>query len=709
VYGLATSHIFAVGNAFGGPPATQKESIWFFDGDDFYEVATKTNTSGVVNANLTGVWAASTTNVWAVGTRTNGQNGLVLHCSSKCATSTSHWTVQGVPAGTKGLAAVTGLNANQLYAVGKASGNAETVLSYDAATSSWTTLGSPTGGGNLTGVYASGADVWVVGTKGVQMYAGGTWVSQSTRNAAGITGKTIATSVHLWVVGNNVLTTCTQNCTSTTPTWHTAVPPTGDTMLSSVTVTAGSATDVWAVGGTGMTGYVIYCSSNCQGTTQSWSTQPLPSTTRVLDAVAAGPPPAATLAGNWSGDVWAVGNATRTTGTFLVYSPIATGSIPSAKAKISGGPVFNAQGTNLVNGLEIDNDYTQELKTCSTPTEVAKYLTTANLRVDSPYQKSCATVVPTSLKSLTEAFPGYTTSGHGNYVATGPPPPSKNGPSATITTVGGSCKDLVVYTPGTYSSHIGFSNTTTYYFNSGVYYFTGGFGAFTAGALPDNLYVIGGMPSPGDQDTIAKSSPCWTYIVSHYSSSGTGTGVEWILGANSWMDVHTTNLELFTREGGEAWEGAQGLSIREVPPDCVNRQVLGPGPSCLTLNQQRAGWTESAPGNNQLFQVDAANPHLPHVFVHGGIFAPDNDVEEFTNSQQVTLGPIDCNSLELSFRKKNSPQLRIEAGTGIPTVALVATAYGPGAPFVEEAIWGVTPSNPNTPPKVLSWWVVSRK
>ena len=43
-------------------------------------------------------------------------------------------------------------------------------------------------------------------------------------------------------------------------------------------------------------------------------------------------------------------------------------------------------------------------------------------------------------------------------------------------------------------------------------------------------------------------------------------------------------------------------------------------------------WTPSTPKNpGQLFQVDANN-HSPNVYIHGGVFMPNNNFEEFTSS-----------------------------------------------------------------------------
>jgi hypothetical protein len=401
----------------------------------------------------------------------------------------------------------------------------------------------------------------------------------------------------------------------------------------------------------------------------------------------------------------------------LLYTPIVPGT--TALATISGGPVFNAQGTNVINTLQVQNNYTQERTSAA---NCKTYVKPSNIIVSSGYTSTCVTSVPTAIQNITMPFPGETSAGKGVATVDGAPPPDGNGGKGTepsAVTKGNGCK-LVVFTPGTYTGQIKFTHTVTYYFESGLYYFTGGFSAFDDGnPTTDKLFVIGGQKSPGDKVTFATQSPCWNVIQSTYASKGgPGTGAEWILGTKTWMDVHTVNLELFTREGGQSWEGAQGLSIREVPPNCTAGKTPGKGPSCLDAarqaakNPQGVTWKPSNPGGNpnQLFQVDAAE-HLPQVFIHGGLFTPDNDIEEFTNAASVVLGPIDCNSLELSFKSRSSPPLSVEAGTGTPSVAIIATAKGKGHPYKAEAIYGQTATFPTKPVRLLYWWVLptSRK
>ncbi|HUY64633.1 MAG TPA: hypothetical protein VMV14_08990 [Acidimicrobiales bacterium] len=679
-----SSDVFAVGNATGG-----QEYIWYFDEDDnFTQVSTALNTGGVVNSNLDGVWAADVSHVWAVGQATTLSRETILFCSSSCTTSSSSWALQSAPTLNVPLNDVYGTSASSVFAVGNAVGTAATILSYNAGTQSWAALGTaPSVKENLLGVYATDAsDVWAVGQSGTILYwNGSTWAPQAT---PGGTGDLLAVSgtdsSHLWAVGQGgTVLTCTANCTSASATWVKLAVPGGTGDLTGVV--AGDTTDVWAAGKSGV---VIYCTASCNTSGASWVTQTVPTGTPDLYDVGFTPPNP--TGSGWSGDVWAVGN----NGTVLSYagtnpsSTCSSGDQTGCLADISGGPVFNAQAANFATGVNVAANFTQmsSSPSCSQP---------SNLLISTGYNYNCTTTVPPSLQSLNEPLPNLVPAAAASPI------------SVPVSGVSG-CTSYRVFFPGTYSSGPSLVKGGTNFFESGVYYFKNGFGGFDNGNNPpDTLYVIGGQPTTGDPVAIASGSPCWSAIQAstYYTANAPETGVEWILGGGTWMDVHTVNLELFTHDSGPASEGAQGISIREVPPACSGTQLTtpGPGPSCVTAAQQTSGWSPSTP--NQLFQVDA-NDHLPHVFIHGGLYMPTNNLEEFTNTQAVTLGPIDANSIELTYASSSSPPLSIEAGTGNPEVLLTATAYSAGQPFQVEGLWGYAQGA--TKPSLLNWWVVTR-
>ncbi|HZU78664.1 MAG TPA: hypothetical protein VE991_02005 [Acidimicrobiales bacterium] len=679
VSGVDPDDVYSVGNAANGA-----EGIWMFDEDgNFTQLATASNTAGIKNANLFGLYAPDVNHVW-----TAGQNGDIFYCTGSCSDQTSSWAKQTTPNTTQ-INYLFGNSTSQIFAVGNANGGSGTVWSYNSLLSTWVALGltPPSTTKNLLGVYATDAtDVWVVGQSGTIFYYNGlTWVQQTapggTPDLYAIDG---TDSAHLWAVGDNFTITCTSLCTSPQATW---VKVTNGGVGHAQAVVAADAGDVW-IGGNNAMSYCSAATCNAANSTfTAYTSSQLPSglgQITDMNSVAQGP------SGGWSGNVWAVDNK----GNALVYTPLTTTG--TVKAKISGGPVFNAQGAVFTSPVQVvGNTFTQQVtgaqQTCVGTTPPS------GLTADAGY---CTTpAIPAALTTLDRPFPTQ-------Y-------PSAGGIAYSGTPVSG-C-NLVVYKPGAYTSGISFSKNTTYFFESGLYYMGGGFGAFDNGSTgTDNLYVIGGEPSQGDVPFLFQNSPCYNYLTNttsagyslYYHLPANGTGVEWILGNGTWMDVHTVNLELFTRQGGAAWEGSQGLSLREVPAACGNGVSPGYGPSCLTSALQTLGYKPSSVGGpGQIFQVDANN-HLPQVFVHGGLYTPTHNIEEFSNNEGVILGPIDCWSLELSYQSSTSPTLNIEAGTGLPQFEIKATANGSGAPFEEDAVWGQQTQGGAM--SLLNWWVVRR-
>jgi len=182
----------------------------------------------------------------------------------------------------------------------------------------------------------------------------------------------------------------------------------------------------------------------------------------------------------------------------------------------------------------------------------------------------------------------------------------------------------------------------------------------------------------------------------------TGYGVEWILGGKTWFDVHTVHLELFTRLGGVSSEGAQEISIREIPPACGGSVLVPCGAT---------GWNVSTPGAIQIFQVDQNN-HVPAVFIHGGIYTPHNNIELYTNSaggaSLAYTGPIDANSIELASQTAGGNVIIGAGGSADTTFQLTVVSNGNGGgpaeqPFTEQAVIKQT----SGVWKVLSWRVCS--
>lgn len=651
--------------------------------------------------NLTSITGTDSSHLWAVG-----QGGVILTCTSQCKTTSATWTAVGSPTTTDLQAVATDGHGN-VWAVG---GNKIVMCSASCSTagSSWTAVTSALPGG-----------------------------------IAALQGVSALNATNVWAVDNSgKLITCTSACTTSGATWVGATLPGGVKSLQAVT--AADATDVWAVGSNASGGQVIYCTTGCNTADATWVSQGIDQTESTLYSVTA--EPAATHTDpTWGGDVWAVGvnpTATNQTG-WITYSPLA--SHAASLADITGGPVLNGQNTNFPTGMTLHqgnfDQYFKSPSTCPSQPTNLNILTTAG-----NFKYNCTSSIPTSVQTLDEPLPsesaasGSIPAGIARCVASASCVDMGAHPfTQTVTGVPG-CTSYTVYAPGYYKTAPKFSSGATTYFESGVYYFaTGGWGAVGADNQPP-VYMIGGQPSPGDLESEANSvppvtppattSPCWSAVKAKgdsYKPSGTwydgGTGVEWILGGGTWLDLHTVTVELFTREmpttlaaiQGECGPSAttpcsQGITLHEVPPLCPTGTTstspdgaVHPGPYCVTSASK---WAPTRTGSNQPLQIDA-NKHNPYVYMHGDVYMPDNDMTLFTNQHGVWTGPIDVNSLELTYNSATSPPLQIIAG-GLTVVQfeLVATASdSTGSTLTEEAVATVDYTKTPTKLTVQSWRV----
>jgi len=667
--------------------ATKNPTLWFSDGDEFADAANTAaapNTTGIEITNtktsLTDVWAADENHVWTIG----ADNGTpyVWYSSNVPNAETDPTTVtwtHSTLASAKTFTGIYGTDANNVWVVGTttAGGNPGGVWYWNG--SSWSGPTTPTGAKNLVSVHALDAThVWAVGANTAAGNLGTVWLWNGTSWSSGTqlaSAKTVTDifpldATHVWAVGTN---TAAGNLGTV---WFSSNGTTfgsGTTISNAKTLTAVSGTDathVWVVGQN--------TASGNYGTAWMWDGSSWSTTGQTM--------PASAPALN---DVFAVPNASSGTptvsavglnSTIVRYAPttgLTCNTTTPCLAQIMGGPVFNANDLNAASGLQIGNGNFTQLNSGSCGS------TPANLVLATGFSYGCTTSVPSSILNISEPLP------------TAKPGAPALGQSGTLVSVSGdpNCSSYRVFSPGTYTSSVSVSAHTTNFFESGVYNFEGGWGHLDNGnTLPDDLYVIGGKPSPGDVVTIASSSPCWNAIQSGaYWNGGSGTGVEFIMAKNSWWDVHTVNCELFTRQGGAASEGAQGLSFRD---------VSGVGSGNVWYSDL------STPGGvNQIFQVDANN-HIPNMYVHGGIYAPNHNVVEYNNQQQVTLGPIFANSIEFAFASSTTPQLRVSGGSpGNATVVLTATT---GQVIVQAFIPFDTSGNMVTDPnKGYTWRVLS--
>ena len=222
---------------------------------------------GVKFDNLDSVSALSPTDVWAVGffTENTGSVALALHWNGTA------WTQVPVPnAAQDTLQAVTALSATDVWAVGNASTGQALVLHWNGT--AWTQVATPSGIGTLLAVSPlSPTDVWAVGAGGnffdqslVLHWDGTTWTRQPSPNPAGtgssvfnsLMGVAAVSATDAWAVGfygHDV----GDGGTAGKPlvlhwdgtSWTKAKAPFFGTSSGLRSVSALSATDIWAVGG----------------------------------------------------------------------------------------------------------------------------------------------------------------------------------------------------------------------------------------------------------------------------------------------------------------------------------------------------------------------------------------------------------------------------------------------------------------------------
>ena len=582
---------------------------------------------------------------------------------------------------------------------------------------------------------------------------------------ASITG----TGTSLWAVGGSSISVCASSC-GTAP-WSTYQPPNAGTLTDIVAADAG---DIWLVtsnvmkAGNTPAEPIMYCHISCNTSGASWSTEAINDPESTLNTLTAVPASLQTDP-TWAGSVWVAGNipgAGNGTG-WATYTPTPAGNNNNFLLDMKGGNVLNGGALNLATPVEIDGGQFVQYAASTCPPPPGRTALKFVNGGASPYQ--CTTANSSAafssnsllspLLSVDEPLPSESASGLAACVQANNCTDLSSS-AITVHTPSASCPSFTEYFPGYYTNlKADPSGGGTTYFASGVYYLHG-----TGGPL-DNGYVIGGQPGPGDAPTVVTNSPCWQYISDNWQNldngsstgmglpagttctttgggggtsipcafpSGTwyegidsggsattspnGTGVSWVLGNKASFDVHTVDLELFTRQvpdylssgtglgpngsktvSQENNEGTSGVTIREVPPVCGASPpgtlgidgAMHPGPFCVLAS---SGWAPLNPGvNDQTIQVDANNKNNdrnPFVYIHGAIYMPDNNMTLFTNSpgKDVWVGALDVNSLELTFNSQSSPPIQIIGG-GSPQVAKVELISQAQDPISNTTVW----------------------
>ena len=347
-----------VAQASGGPPelaavsAVSAHDVWaagevltssnvaeaiveHWDGHS-WQISPGATPTGVSFSALLGITALSHDNVWAVGdiSTSSGSQSLIEHWDG------SQWQVISNPvlSGTTNfLNAVSADSAHDVWAVG-ASDSSTLIEHWDG--SSWSVVpgANPGSNGNeLWGVSAISAnDAWAVGDYRdsnfnelplIEHWDGSSWSTVSSPNLSSFTtlrGISATSANNVWAVGSFFDSTDTNqalvehwNGTS----WEATIGlnPTGSPGSFFQGVTAVSRNNVWAVGGTNppnTSGSLATLIEHWNGS--SWQIIPSPniadpngSPLNFLNGVAAVP---------HDEDVWAVGRATDSSGSFVTLA-----------------------------------------------------------------------------------------------------------------------------------------------------------------------------------------------------------------------------------------------------------------------------------------------------------------------------------------------------------------------------------------------------
>jgi len=189
-----------------------------------------------------------------------------------------------------------------------------------------------------------------------------------------------------------------------------------------------------------------------------------------------------------------------------------------------------------------------------------------------------------------------------------PAPTLDRGPGPANTTTppalaGGTC---AIFLPGRYRSglNLALGNDDANYFASGVYYFEDlGHIDFVDGR------VFGGAvdTASGDAQSLT-ANPCADDATAGVTTGD--TGVQFILGGTSWLDVNKADTELMAFHPASSGQGPAGVSIRTVP------------------SSPPTGYKETTSGgaDHKGLALLVASGNNPHLSVHGLIYTPNASV-----------------------------------------------------------------------------------
>ena len=221
--------------------------------------------------------------------------------------------------------------------------------------------------------------------------------------------------------------------------------------------------------------------------------------------------------------------------------------------------------------------------------------------------------------------------------------------------VSGTCS---IFRPGTYASGINLSASN--YLSSGVYYFP------TGQIYLKQKTLIGGAPASGDTN-VNGDAACGSDADLTAAAAGKetiqGTGVTIVLGGDANLDVDNPGgrVEFFTRTGGGAGEGTQGVSL-------------------ITVATTGGGWTASTRSLTQTVLL-LGTGNTPAFSAHGLVYVPGHFID-FNATNDVTaqlVGGVVTGRLNLqSSASAGGLSVSLQSGPGRRRLELVSTASSPG-------------------------------
>lgn len=290
------------------------------------------------------------------------------------------------------------------------------------------------------------------------------------------------------------------------------------------------------------------------------------------------------------------GSVTGVNGFAIITTSPTSGALDTSGSQVKtvNGPIWASDIANNIQKIVVTTGGVWEDKAQGCTTKPA------GMTIDPPFTYTCTTDTnPASL--VPHVLP---TSGIQS--------------AAKMPATGNGRDDCRVFKPGRYADANGFVLAKDNYLVSGVYYLD------NVGLIDvTKLQLVGGAAHADEEaDRIPGVVPCSTDAANGGASPAGSTGVKIILGGNSRIIVGNPSgrLELFSRFGGAANEGTQGISLQTV---CDAAATL-PGAKCDAAN---GTW----PGEQSTLGLAAGDALLDSgnngetvlLRVHGQVYAPN--------------------------------------------------------------------------------------